>query len=90
LTGLGELMRQRKHALSGAFYDVLDDGTVSVTSRQGTTGIFTSDGRWISGELTHADPHLCIWLAGPQLPPRLGVLPRFRQTESATADQEIS
>lgn len=83
-------MRQRRHALSGALYDVLDDGTVSVTSRHGVTGIFTADGRWISGELTHADPHLCIWLAGPQLPPRLGVLPRFRQTESASAgSQEI-
>jgi len=81
-------MRQRRHALSGALYDVNDDGTVSVTSRNGVTGTFTSDGRWLSGELTHADPHLCIWLAGPQLPPRLAVLPRFRQTESAAANQE--
>ena len=76
-------MRQRRHALSGALYDVLDDGTVSVTSRHGVNGIFTADGQWISGELRHADPHLCGWLAGPQLPPRLAVLPRFRQTESA-------
>lgn len=82
-------MRQRKHALSGALYDVLEDGTVSVTSRHGANGIFTPDGRWISGELTYADPHLCMWLAGPQLPPRLAVLPRFRQTESAaTPSQE--
>ena len=81
-------MRQRRHALSGALYDVNEDGTVSVTSRNGVTGTFSSHGRWISGELTHADPHLCIWLAGPQLPPRLAVLPRFRQTESAAANQE--
>ena len=76
-------MRQRRHALSGALYDVLDDGNVAVTSRHGETGIFTADGQWVSGELRHADPHLCGWLAGPQLPPRLAVLPRFRQTESA-------
>ena len=47
--------------------------------------MFTPDGRWVSGDVYHADPHLCGWLAGPQLPPRLAVLPRFRQTESAGA-----
>lgn len=85
-------MRQRRHALSGALYDVLDDGNVSVTSRHGERGIFTSDGRWVSGELRQADPHLCGWLAGPQLPPRLAVLPRFRPTESAglaASDAEV-
>ncbi len=73
-------MRQRRHALSGALYDVRDDGNVEVTSRTGVTGLFSPTGEWLDGELTHADPHLCIWLAGPQLPPRLAVLPRFRQT----------
>ncbi len=77
-------MRQRRHALSGALYDVRDDGNVDVTSRDGVTGTFTPDGEWISGELRHADPHLCGWLAGPQLPPRLAVLPRFRSTAAAT------
>lgn len=77
-------MRRRKHALSGAIYDVRDDGTLDVTARDGTSGVFTSDGEWIEGDLRHADPHLCIWLAGPQLPPRLAVLPRFRTTESGT------
>ena len=77
-------MRQRRHALSGALYDVRDDGNVDVTSRHGQTGTFTPDGVWIEGELRHADPHLCGWLAGPQLPPRLAVLPRFRSTESAS------
>jgi hypothetical protein len=77
-------MRQRRHALSGALYDVLDDGHVRVTARDGTEGIFTADAVWVSGELRHADPHLCGWLAGPQLPPRLAVLPRFRTTESET------
>ncbi len=77
-------MRQRRHALSGALYDVRDDGNVDVTSRHGETGTFTPDGAWISGELRRADPHLCGWLAGPQLPPRLAVLPRFRSTTTGT------
>jgi hypothetical protein len=73
-------MRQRQHALSGAMYDVQDDGNVSVTARDGTQGVFTPEGEWVAGDLRHADPHLCLWLAGPQLPPRLAVLPRFRAT----------
>ena len=76
-------MRTRRHALSGALYDVRDDGNVVVTSKDGIAGTFTPRGDWIDGELRHADPHLCGWLAGPQLPPRLAVLPRFRSTEQA-------
>jgi hypothetical protein len=73
-------MRQRQHALSGAMYDVQADGNVSVTAQDGTQGVFTPDGVFVEGELRHADPHLCGWLAGPQLPPELAVLPRFRAT----------
>jgi hypothetical protein len=44
----------------------------------------------VAGDLRHADPHLCGWLAGPQLPPLLAVLPRFRDTDpggpTGTAD----
>ena len=83
-------MRQRRHALTGALYDVRDDGNVDVTSRAGVTGTFTPDGEWITGDLRHADPHLCGWLAGPQLPPRLAVLPRFRLTGAATDDTTTS
>jgi hypothetical protein len=70
--------------LSGALYDVRDDGNVDVTSRDGVNGIFTPDGEWVSGDLRHADPHLCGWLAGPQLPSRLAVLPRFRSTVTSS------
>lgn len=75
-------MRSREHALSRATYDVLDDGNVLVTAKDGTTGTFTPDGEWLEGELRQCDPHLAGWLAGPQLPPRLSVLPRFRETGS--------
>ena len=86
-------MRRREHALSRALYDVRDDGNVEVTARSGIVGTFTPSGEWLAGELRHADPHLCGWLAGPQLPPRLAVLPRFRPTESSTAspsDAEVA
>lgn len=77
-------MRRRQHALSRAMYEVTDGGNVEVTAPDGTSGLFTPDGRWISGELRHADPHLCTWLAGPQLPPSMAVLPRFRATGTET------
>jgi len=56
-----------KHPISGAIYRVRDDGLVDVDNN-GLCGVFYHDGRHHSGELTHADPHMLVWLAGPQLP----------------------
>lgn len=60
-------MSQLKHPLSGALYTVADDGLVEVDNN-GLIGLFDAEGRHHSGELTHADPHMLVWLAGPQLP----------------------
>ncbi len=68
-------MRQRKHPLSGAIYDVRDDGLVEV-SLDGHVGLFTPGGDHVSGDLYHADPHLCGWLAGPQMPAGMGTNPK--------------
>lgn len=65
-------------------YEVGQDGNVTVVSRQGISGVFTPAGEWISGDLRECDPHLAGWLAGPQVPPRLAVLPRFRETAPAS------
>ncbi|MEM9624189.1 MAG: hypothetical protein AAF993_21295 [Pseudomonadota bacterium] len=48
-------------------YTVLENGHVAVENN-GLRGEFDADGRHISGELTYADPHMLVWLAGPQLP----------------------
>jgi hypothetical protein len=34
----------------------------------GLSGVFRSDGRHVDGDIRQADPHLCLWIAGPQLP----------------------
>jgi hypothetical protein len=60
-------MRQRRHPLSGAIYDVRDDGNLDV-SQNGRVGVFTPDGDYVSGDVHHADPHLCLWLAGRTVP----------------------
>ncbi len=54
-------MRGLEHPLSGARYELEPDGTVTV-HHQGRTGSFDGRGRWLSGELRWADPHLCGWL----------------------------
>jgi hypothetical protein len=68
-------MRTRRHPLSGAIYDVGPDGLVTV-ELDGLRGVFTHEGEWVSGDIHHADPHLCGWLAGPQLPQGKGANPK--------------
>ena len=62
-------MRTIRHPLSGATYDLTDTGTIIVT-KSDLTGEFTAQGVWIAGDLKQADPHLCVWIAGRQLPNR--------------------
>lgn len=62
-------MRTIRHPLSGATYDLTERGTIVVTKGD-DSGEFTEHGRWISGSLRHADPHLCLWIAGRELPNR--------------------
>jgi hypothetical protein len=77
--GVSEHMRTIKHPLSGATYDLTDAGTIEV-SKNGRTGEFTAQGVWLSGELRQADPHLCLWIAGKQLPNR------FQQAAEALSE----
>lgn len=63
-------MRTIKHPLSGAVYDLTDDGSIQVVTRDGRTGLFDRHGRWLSGEARQADPHLCLWIGGKELPNR--------------------
>lgn len=56
-----------KHPLSGATYTLQDNGLVEVDNN-GLKGLFHYDGQHHSGDLTFADPHMLMWMAGPQLP----------------------
>ena len=59
-------MRTIRHPLSGAVYDLNDDGTITV-ALDGETGLFTKDGVWISGAVRTADPHVCGWIGGKEM-----------------------
>ena len=54
------------HPFTKALYERHGDGDIKVTDGD-REGIFTSDGRWIRGELRECDPQLCNWVAGPQV-----------------------
>jgi len=60
-------MAVMKHPRSGATYTLRKDGKVDVENN-GAVGVFTSDGRYVSGDIRQADPHFILWMAGPQLP----------------------
>jgi hypothetical protein len=76
-------MRAIRHPLSGAVYDLTDRGTIRV-ERDSRTGEFDSNGVWLSGELRSADPQLCLWIGGVELPNR------FQQAARALSEQETA
>ena len=51
-----------KHPLSGAVYDLTDDGAIQVTTED-SSGTFDKNGVWISGDLRSCDPQMCNWIA---------------------------
>jgi hypothetical protein len=58
-------------------YTLQEDGLVQVENN-GLTGLFSWDGRHQSGDLTYADVHMLVWLAGPQLPEGADLARRHR------------
>jgi hypothetical protein len=80
-------MRTRRHPLSGALYDVGEDGLVRVES-EGQVGWFTPDGAWVRGDLHEADAHLCGWLAGPQVPASMARNPKDLHTVVVNEQRE--
>ena len=60
-------MRGLRHPFSKALYEQDGEGHVRVVEPDGRTGRFQRNGKWIDGELEEADPHLCGWVAGPQV-----------------------
>lgn len=72
-------MRTITHPLSGFTYDLTDDGTIEVT-KDGESGTFNRHGQWLAGTIRHADPHLCLWIAGETLGAPAGASPADRRS----------
>jgi len=60
-------MPKLEHPLTRGVYESRDDGLVMVTEG-GKQGVFDLSGRWKSGELRYADPHMILWVGGAQVP----------------------
>ena len=61
-------MPRKLHRTTGAVYEGNGEGVAKVTTKDGVTGSFDDTGKWLSGDLLEADPLLCLWVAGRQLP----------------------
>ena len=56
-----------RHPFSQALYEQDGEGNILVTDGE-RSGLFTSKGRWLSGDLRECDPQLFNWVAGPMAP----------------------
>ncbi len=53
-----------RHPFTHALYEQDGQGHILVTD-DARWGRFTTEGRWLEGELRECDPHLCGWVGGP-------------------------
>jgi hypothetical protein len=80
-------MKDIRHPLSGAVYGREANGLVRV-DHNGKVGWFRPDGMWVSGEIRSADPHLCCWVGGKDLPPGYETSPRRAQADRARKERQ--
>ena len=59
-------MRGVIHPFTRALYEQDGNGRILVTL-DGRTGLFTTSGRYLDGEIKECDPQLCGWVGGPQV-----------------------
>ena len=60
-------MRQIQHPLSRAIYELDEDFNVLVTARDGRSGTFDPEGRYLHGDVRSCDPELARWVGlGPR------------------------
>ncbi len=68
----GRQFARWRHPLSGHVYERADAGPeasrVRVIDLDGNESLFDDDGNHLEGPQTQADPHLCKWVGGPNLP----------------------
>ncbi len=68
----GGMFTRYRHPLSGHIYQRAGDDRVEVIAGDGTdqrtVSTFDADGNHLDGPITQADPHLCLWVGGAQVP----------------------
>ena len=64
----GRQFAKWRHPMNGHIYERIELGRVEVTDLDGHVSVFDDDGTWLDGPQTQADPHMCKWVGGPNLP----------------------
>ena len=64
----GRQFAKWRHPMNGHLYERVEENRVKVTNLDGIDSFFDADGNWLEGPQTQADPHLCMWVGGPNLP----------------------
>jgi hypothetical protein len=54
------------HPFTGALYEQDGEGHIKVTKKDGSWGLFKTNGQWVSGDVRECDAQLCNWVGGPQ------------------------
>ncbi len=74
-----------RHPMTGAIYERLESGGCRVTETDGRSGVFTENGRWLSGEVREADLHFLNWVGGPQVESSGGTISGLASGEAGAA-----
>lgn len=77
-------MRSAPHAFSGDIYENVGEGLVRVTKKDGRSGLFRTDGSWIEGEVTQAEPSMCLFIGVKDVAPGHDV--SYQRTPSVVLD----
>ncbi len=64
----GKQFCRYRHPMSGFVYERAAENVVHVIDLDGNVSVFDAGATWVEGPITQADPHLCLWVGGPQVP----------------------
>jgi hypothetical protein len=81
---------RKLHMMTGAIYETISEGVARVTTPDGRSGRFDDTGKWLEGELREADPLLCLWVAGRQLPAGMAANTKDLPLETVVKGRETS
>ena len=86
------MLRKYFMNLTKQTFEELGGGLVRVTNRDGKSGVFHYDGRWVEGDIRDANVHMLMYTAGPNIPKafdyRWTALPSAPERESGWPEEQ--
>jgi phenylpropionate dioxygenase-like ring-hydroxylating dioxygenase large terminal subunit len=85
----GREFERRRHPMSGHIYERVELDRVAVTDLDGKTSHFDMHGNHLDGPQTQADPHLCMWVGGPN-PSGMDDIPARVEAETESTEAVLA